>query len=166
MAAGWSRFAPNLPEIAGRPLELTVPSFWPIIAAMIASFLPVYAIQYRGGNYTEHEESLAAIRAQKEGRPDRRWVGRDVPRISRKPMTNLWELISPYFWPLIAAHRDSKDCKRFKEILRNAFKRLKILKYCKSKDFLRDSGGILKFREFRKNILKDWVIFKKCHMWI
>ena len=50
----------------------------------------------------ENEPSLAAIRVQKEGRPDWRRIGRDFPMLSRKSMTNLWELTGPDFWDLIA----------------------------------------------------------------
>ena len=47
--------------------------------------------------------SLTAIGAQKEGRPDWRWVGQYSPTIARKSRTNHWGLTGPSFWALIAA---------------------------------------------------------------
>ena len=56
------------------------------------------------------------MRAQEEGRADWRWVGRDFPRISRKSMANLWEIIVAYFCALIEDREDFKDFKSFKEV--------------------------------------------------
>ena len=49
------------------------------------------------------EASLAAISAQKEGRPGWRRAGRDFARIFRKSRTNHWELTAPSFWGIIEA---------------------------------------------------------------
>ena len=46
---------------------------------------------------------LAALRAQKGGRPDWRQIGRDIPRISRETRISHWELAAPSFCGLIAA---------------------------------------------------------------
>ena len=55
----------------------------------------------------ENEESLSAIRGQKEGRPDWRWVGRDFPMIFRKSRTDRWELTVADYWAIIAAKNAS-----------------------------------------------------------
>ena len=51
----------------------------------------------------ENEAYLAAIMAQKEGRPDWRWVGRDFPRVFRISRANHWGLTEPDYWALSAA---------------------------------------------------------------
>ena len=55
----------------------------------------------------KNEASLAAIMAQKEGRPDGWWIGRDFPTIFRKLWANHWELTVPDFRTLIAARNAS-----------------------------------------------------------
>ena len=83
---------------------------------------------------SENEAFLAAIMAQKEGRPDWRRAGRDFPTISRKSMKNLWELTAPYFFSLVADRGYFKDFERFKDISASHLKGFKkFLKYRKEK---------------------------------
>ena len=55
----------------------------------------------------KNDASLAAIRGQNVGIPDRRWVGRNFPRISLKSWTDRWKLMVPYFRTLITAKNAS-----------------------------------------------------------
>ena len=56
-----------------------------------------------GRKWPQNEESLAAIRAQGEGRPNWRWVGNDFPMVVRKLRTDRREFTDPSSWGLIAA---------------------------------------------------------------
>ena len=97
-------------------------------------FLEILGARYRGGHGSGNDASLAEIRAQKEGRPDWRWLCRDFPMISRKSMTDLWELIAPYFWALIADRGILKSLKDVKRFCVAYLKDLtKYLKCCKDK---------------------------------
>ena len=60
-----------------------------------------------GGNESENEAPLAAIRGQKEGLPDGWRVGRDFPQIFRRSRANRWELTAPDYWALIEAKNAS-----------------------------------------------------------
>ena len=46
---------------------------------------------------------LAAIMGREEGLAECRWVGRDVPRITRKSRTVRWQLTVPSFLAVISA---------------------------------------------------------------
>ena len=82
-----------------------VPDYLALIEAKNASFFGDLGdpVRYLGGNDSENEACLAAIRGQKGGLPDWWWVGRDFPRVSRKSRTNHWALTVPDYLGLIAA---------------------------------------------------------------
>ena len=66
--------------------ELTAPDYWALIGAAYASFSGHFGRSgIGGGNGAENEASVAAIRAQKEGRPDCWWFSRDFPGSSGNP---------------------------------------------------------------------------------
>ena len=79
-----------------------VPDSMTLIAAKNASFFGDFrAARKWSRNGSGNEASLAAIRYQNEGRRDRRWMGRDFPRIFRKSRPDHWDLTVSDFWTLI-----------------------------------------------------------------
>ena len=77
--------------------QLTGPSFGALIAAKDASILdhssrPDIGLQTTRGR----RQSLSAIRAQTEGRPGRRFLGRDFPAIARESRIAQWRLAGSF----------------------------------------------------------------------
>ena len=104
----WRWVGRNFPRISQKSRtdhwELTGPSFWDLIAAKSGLFPgPLPSAISRRVKCDKNEAFLFALRFQKEGRPDWRWVGRNFHRIARKSRTITWALTGPYFWTLISA---------------------------------------------------------------
>ena len=82
----------DLPDITGRSLGINGALIPECNRSYECHILwRFYAGRGRGGNGSKNEESLSSIRADEEGRPVRRGVGRESPSISRQVRTGHWD---------------------------------------------------------------------------
>ena len=98
--------------------ELTGPSFWTLMEAQDSLFPAPCTLRYGRLNALKIEAPLAAPRAQKAGRPDRWWVGRDFPRVVCESRTDRWALTGSSYCGIIEA-MDSLFSESFPSRYRN-----------------------------------------------
>ena len=88
--------------------QLTGSSIFPLVEAMDSSISGHFSHTDSGlGMAPENRLFLAEIQGQKDGRPHRWRIGKDIPMIARESPTIKWQLTGHPFWALIAAKHSS-----------------------------------------------------------